>query len=197
MPAPHAVRRLLAVGALLALGATSACSGDEPAADGPESSAAPTLAQADLARGLADLYAGAGTGRAGTAAAEQAAREATCFGEVLARAVPASTLGEAGLVVDGAVVEQAPVLPEQLARQWFAAQQACADFVAVSTRAQVAATKGRLDREAYAGCLRGTLDAATIEEAVVATLTARWDDPAVAALGDAQATCARGALPPE
>lgn len=198
MPAPHAVRRLVAVGALLAVAATSACSsGDAPRPGEPEPAAAPTPTEAELARGLAALYAGAGTGRAGTPAAQQAASEADCFGEVLARAVPASALIEAGLLVDGQVVEQAPVLPEQLARQWFAAQQACADFVVVSTRAQAAATKGRLDREAYAACLRGALDAAALEEAVVATLTARWDDPAVAALADAQATCARGALPPD
>lgn len=191
MPAPHVVRRLLTVGAL-AVGATSACSDDPPggAAEPP-----PAVTEADLADGLASLYAGAGTGRQGTAAARAATAEAACFGQVLAGAVPAATLQDAGLLVGGEVVDQAPPLPEPLARQWFAAQQACADFVTVSTRAQVAATKGRLDRAAYSSCLTRTLDAAAIEEAVVATLTASWDDPAVARLSRAQATCAEDALP--
>ena len=41
-----------------------------------------------------------------------------------------------------------------MAGDWADAQLACADFVEASTRAQVKVTKGDLDGEAYAACLR-------------------------------------------
>lgn len=199
MPAPLARRRAAAALSLVAAGWLAGCSGDRPVPIGTVDRA-PAPSQADVAEGLAALYAGPGTaGTAGTPApgapGAAAAREADCFGAVLAGAVPAGALEEAGLVVDGRVVEQAPPLPEQLARQWFAAQQSCADFVEVSARAQLAATKGRLDAGTYAACLRRAIAPARVEAAVVATLAGRWDDPAVAELGRAQSDCAALARP--
>ena len=190
MPAPLAVRRAAAAAGLLGTAWLTGCSPDP----GPIGTVdgAPTPSRAEIAEGLATLYAGpAGSGTAGAARPRSAdAREADCFGRALAAAVPPETLRDAGLLVDRRVVEQAPALPEPLARQWFTAQQACADFVEVSTRAQADATKGRLDREAYAACLRASAGPDLVEEAVVATLTGSWDDPAVTRLARAQAGCA-------
>lgn len=173
----------------MSVGWLASCSGDRPVPIGTVDGA-PVPSQAEVADGLAALYAGPGT--AGVPAADVAG-EAECFGTVLASAVTPGALEEAGLLVDGRVVEQAPTLPDQLARQWFAAQQSCADFVEVSARAQLAATKGRLDPGTYAACLRRRVEPDRIEAAVVATLTGRWDDPAVAELGRAQAGCAAAA----
>lgn len=146
----------------------------------------PTPSQARVADGLAALYAGPGA----TAATR---REARCFGRELAAATDTTALEEAGLLVGGEVVDRAPELPRPVAEQWWEAQQACIDFVEVSTRAQVDATKGRLDERAYAACLRRSIEPARIEAAVVATLTGSWDDPAVAELSRAQADCAAAA----
>ncbi len=176
--------------AALALAPASGCSGD---ADTPDSGddvdrTTALLSTADLRDGLAALYAGTGPTEAGE-------RTADCFARALLERAEPEALADAGLVVDGAVVDEAPALPEATARDWYAAQDACTDYVTVSARAQRAATKGKIDEAAYATCLRAALTDAQIEDAVVATLTGSWEDPAVGRLGTAQSDCASGALP--
>ena len=50
-----------------------------------------------------------------------------------------------------------PAFDEETARLWVDAQFACTDYVEESTRALVAQSKGKLDPEAYAACLREAL----------------------------------------
>lgn len=179
----------LALAVALAL-SVAGCSDDRPAsspgADVDRSAELPD--SAGLRDGLADLYAGTGATDAG-------AKTAGCFADALLERTEPESLAEAGLVVDGAVVDEAPRLPEATARDWYAAQSACTDYVTVSARAQRAATKGRIDEAAYERCLRGALTDAQIEAAVVATLSGSWDDPAVGRLGGAQSDCADETLP--
>jgi hypothetical protein len=52
-------------------------------------------------------------------------------------------------------------------------------------------SKGALDRAAYAECLTEALDDDAQREALVAAVSGQWDDPALAALSDAQSRCAR------
>jgi hypothetical protein len=169
---------VLAAAALLAVG----CSGDEP----------PDRVDADVTRdGLGALFAGDHPGDRETAAGR-------CFARELTDRVPRERLREAG-VLDASygVVADLPPLPAGIAEDWARAQLACTDFVAESTRAQVTISKGRIDAERYAGCLRRTLDEAELEAAVAGTLAGDWDAPAVASLGAAQARCARASMPPD
>ena len=75
------------------------------------------------------------------------------------------------------------------------AQFACADFVEQSTRALEAHSKGELDPEAYAACLREALTDEELRAAVVASLTGTCEAPEVTALADAQGRCTTIALP--
>ncbi len=77
------------------------------------------------------------------------------------------------------------------------AQFACTDYVEESTRALVAQSKGRLDPEAYAACLREALTDDELREAVVASLTGAWETPEVNKLADAQGRCSTAAVPPD
>lgn len=158
----------------------SGCSSTE----GNPPTPAPTVDEAALAEGLAAMYAG------DNPAADDLA-EGECFAdELLASTMPAA-LQEGGLLDSSyAVVTEIPTLEEDLAGTVADAQLACTDFIEDSTAAQVSVTKGSLDAEAYAECLRGELDAAAVRASVVASLMGAWDDPALVRLSEAQSSCA-------
>ena len=80
---------------------------------------------------------------------------------------------------------------------WVEAQFACTDYIEQSTRALVAQSKGKLDPEAYAACLREAITDEELREAVVASLTGSWEAPEVNKLADAQGRCSTTALPPD
>jgi hypothetical protein len=159
--------------------ALAACS-DDGSGDGPERRA--------IDEGLASLYAGDHAGAEDAAAGR-------CFADELSD-VSADRLQEAG-VLDGSgeVVSDLPPLDRELAETWVDAQLACADFVDASARAQQRATKGRIDAEAYAECLRDELSEEQVRDALVATMQADFDDPAVATLAAAQDACSRATTP--
>lgn len=185
------LRVLVPVVPVVAVLALSACEGGDPDG-GPDPSpvASANISSADLAPGLAALY-------AGQAPSPEEADESDCFAEALLGRLGDDELVAAGIVVDGAVVTALPVLDVDTATQWVEAQHECVDFVEVSTRALGAQSKGKVAAEAYAGCLRAAVTDAQVDDALVDTLTGSFDSPAVAALGQAQADCARSASPPE
>lgn len=161
----------------VALAATlllSSCSGGD-------SSEEPDRARVD--EGLAALYAGDHPSEEDAAAGE-------CFAHELSD-VTVAQLRDAG-VVDGSdrVVTDLPPLDQGLAETWVDAQLACVDFVEASTRAQQRITKGKIDAEAYADCLRDALTDDELHQALVATVRAAFDDPSVNRLAQAQDTCA-------
>jgi hypothetical protein len=144
---------------------------------------------AAIRSGLASLFAGDHPGSRENA-------EGKCFAEKLTATVTPEQLRSAG-VLDASydVVAEPPPLPEEVAAEWADAQLACADFVEASTRAQVKVTKGDLDSEAYAACLRGKLSDDEIRAAVAASLAGEFDSAAVAELSAAQSACAKRAAP--
>jgi hypothetical protein len=172
----------LAAAALLL--AAAGCSGDEPAG-----SDSPDPALADARAGLAALFAGDHPGARDVANGE-------CFAEELTATTSLDALQAAG-VLDSSydVVADLPPLREDVAQAWADAQFACTDFVEESTRAQQAATKGGVEAEAYAACLRDTLDEDEMKAAVVDSLVGNWQGPALLALGRAQSDCAEDAVP--
>ena len=158
----------------------SSCTGDDSSGDDPD--------RAKINEGLAAIYAGDHASEEDTAAGE-------CFADELSD-VSEEQLRDAGIVDDsGEVVAELPPLDEALAQTWVAAQLDCADFVEASTRAQQRVTKGKIDAETYADCLRGELTEEQMRDALVATMQAEFGDPAVAALAEAQDTCSREATP--
>lgn len=172
------VRARQVVGLLLVLFLTACGAGDaRPAGDGPGDRDA-------LHDGLAAHFAGDHP-----EARKQDA--ADCFAEELTDRTSPDRLRDAGVLdADGAVVPELPVLPEDVAVDWAAAQLACSDFVVESTRAQVDVTKGEVDARRYADCLRGALTEAELRAAVVDTLTGDWAGVDLARLGRAQTGCA-------
>lgn len=197
MPRPTTHRvALAALVAVVAL-ALTACdaAGDPeppPTSSTPTGSAAPEVAPDAVRTGLAALYAG------DDATGAELRAEAECFADALLARLDADELRAAGIVQDdGSVPAVPPVLDVVTAREWVAAQGECADFVTVSTRAIVTQSKGRVDPEAYASCLREALTAEQVDAALVDTLTGRFDTEAVLALGEAQAGCSRSAQPPD
>ncbi len=174
------------VAALLALALAGCDGGDEPGAG--ESTAAPSAATVRPA--LVRLWAGTDVG-ADTEAGE-------CFADaLLAQLDPADLVAAGVLDVDGAARPDRPRLDPTTAKAWTEAQFQCTDFVAESTRALTAQTKGRLDGKAYARCLRGALTEQELRDAVEQSLQGTFDDPAVTKLSRAQRTCVNGALPPD
>lgn len=168
---------ILLLGALLVAG----CSDDEPGSDtgGPD--------RAQVEQGIADLY-------AGDHATAQDAEAGDCFAEELLDRTGVDRLREGGIISDsGEVVAELPAFDAETARLWVDAQFECVDYVEESTRALLAQTRGELDQEAYAACLRDALDEDRLRAAVEATLTGSWESPEVAALADAQADCRRRA----
>lgn len=168
----------------LALLLLAACSGGS-ADDAPSSSGSATaFDQAAVRDGLAEAFAGSNPTRRERKAGD-------CFAdELLARSTPAQ-LREGELVAaDGGAVRQLPPLPDELAEVAADATLACVDVVESSTRAVTSARKGDLDPVEYADCLVGAVPPRAQREALVATLSGRYDDPAVTRLGQAQADCA-------
>jgi hypothetical protein len=153
------------------------CSDDEPDSDaeGPD--------RAQVEEGIADLY-------AGDHATDQDREAGACFAEELLDRAGVDRLRSAGIIADtGEVVEELPAFDAETAELWVDAQFACVDYVEESTRALLDQTKGKLDRETYAECLREALTEDQLRAAVAATLTGAWDAPEVTALANAQADC--------
>lgn len=168
---------ILVLTALLLVG----CSDDEP--DKEESSTA------EVEQGIADLY-------AGDHATDEDAEAGACFAEELVDRAGVDGLRDAGIVTEsGGVATELPAFEEEVARLWVEAQFACTDYIEESTRALVAQSKGKLDPEAYAECLRGELTDEELREAVVASLTGAWEAPEVNKLADAQGRCSTEAQP--
>lgn len=163
----------------------AACAGEADAETVPAGS------EPEVRSALVDLYAGADD-----AGGQRAADDAECFADGLLERVTPAQLRDGG-VLDASYEPRAEVatLDRTVAEAWTAAQMACTDFVEESTRAQEALTKGRLDADAYATCLEGRLDEATIRDASVSTLMARWDDPAVGEMSVAQSECSVLSVP--
>lgn len=185
---------VLALVVPLALGG---CSGDSGGSDGSGGSggsgssggsAAASTGFPEIRAGLVELYAGDHAGERDTTHGE-------CFADALLADVPVADLEAAGVVVDGAVAPTSPTLDRDLAEQWVEAMLGCMDFIDESARAQVAFTKGKVDWQQYAACLRGELDETAVRAAVVGTLMGDWDSPDVAALTQAQAECSTAANP--
>jgi hypothetical protein len=179
LPVPAVVAAIVVTTMVLV---ASGCSGDDASGDEPD--------RAPIDAGLASIYAGDHAGEEDAAAGE-------CFADELSD-VSADRLREAGVLDDDfAVVSELPPLDPDLAEAWVDAQLACGDFVEASTRAQQRVTKGKIDAEAYAGCLREELSEAQVRAALVATMQSEFEDPAVATLAQAQDTCAAEAKPPD
>lgn len=138
----------------------------------------------EVRAGLAALY-------AGDHAQDADAEDGACFASELADRVSLAQLREAGLVTaSDEVATVVPRLPEGLAATWVDAQFACVDFVEESARAQVAASKGAIDAEAYAACLRDEITEDQLKAAVTQALTGDLTGPDISRLSDAQLTCA-------
>ncbi len=170
---------ILLLTALLLVG----CSDDEPDKKDPNTDA--------VEQGIADLY-------AGDHATEEDSEAGACFASELVDRAGVEGLRDAGIVTEsGGVATELPGFDEETARLWVEAQFACTDYVEESTRALVAQSKGKIDPEAYAACLREALTDDELREAVVASLTGAWETPEVNKLADAQGRCSSAALPPE
>lgn len=165
----------------------AACGGEAEAETVPADAAS----QAEVRSALVGLYAGKAGG-----GGQRTADDAECFADGLLEQVTPAQLRDGG-VLDASYEPQTevPTLDRTVAEAWTAAQMSCTDFVEESTRAQEALTKGRLDADAYATCLDGRLDAATIHDASVSTLMARWDDPSVGEMSVAQSECSVLSVP--
>ncbi len=165
--------------------ALGACAGDTdpglqptpPSETGP--SAAPDTARTAA---LAKLY-------IGKSVEPLDRREGRCFARALEQRLDEDALIEAGLIGPGGVVTRTPVFDKDTAGVWVDAQLSCVDYVDASTRALLTQTRGDLDPEAYATCLRTTLTEGEIRAALVETLSNGFDSPEVAALAEAQSTC--------
>ncbi len=172
------LRRVLV---LIALAAFSGCSS---AAEPPSDYDAKVVRD-----GLAALF-------AGDHPTQDATEVGTCFADAFTDATTPEELRAAGVLDEQFdVVAELPSLPPGLAAAWVEAQFACTDFVEESTRAQQKVTKGRIDAEAYAACLREALTDEQIREGTIDALTGDWRGAALAALGRAQTDCATEATP--
>jgi hypothetical protein len=173
----------------LVTGLVLALAGCESNGSRPDESPDATPDSAAIRSGLAALFAGDHPG-------SRENTEGKCFAGELTAAVSPEQLRSAG-VLDASydVVAEPPPLPEDVADDWADAQLACADFVEASTRAQVKVTKGAVDTEAYAACLRRSLTTEEIRAAVTASLSGNFDAPEVGVLSSAQSACAERATP--
>ncbi len=179
-------RRIALLVALVCWPGLAACSD----AVGSERSALPTAAKTEAVRGeLVSLFAGGHEGQDSTATAE-------CFADDLLDRVTAQQLRAGGVLdADYGANREITLLDQPVAEAWTDAQLACTDFVAESTKAQVALTKGTIDTASYAACLDDRLDADTIRAASVATLMAEWSHPAVKKLSVSQSVCSKASVP--
>jgi hypothetical protein len=149
----------------------------------------PAASTAKVRTALVELY-------AGERDAGDDADAAECFADDLLGRVTPEELRDGG-VLDASYRPRATMatLDRPVAEAWTEAQLSCTDFVAESTEAQEALTKGRLDADAYVACLDGRLDEETIRDASVSTLMARFDDPAVREMSVAQSECSVLSVP--
>jgi hypothetical protein len=179
----------LALVALLATGCSGGVDDDEPRPAPPSPST--EVDTAAVRDGLVGLWVGDDATPEGTTTGE-------CFADALLEGGTTEQLRAAG-ILDGsyAVVDELPLLDEAGAALWVDAQLACTDFVEESTRAQVAATKGRVERATYAACLRGALSEDQQRAAAEQSVRGELSGDAVAALSQAQLTCVQQALPPD
>ena len=118
----------------------------------------------------------------------------TCFADELLATTSPDELREAGLLDEEyAVVADLPALEDDaVAGEVAEAQLACTDYFAAAADAQASISKGKLDGDAFAACLRDTVSDDQLKAAVVATLQAQWRDPALEVLTDAQRECNAG-----
>ena len=189
---PRALTSLV-VAVAVALTASGCSGGDEPsvvpsstssATSSPTATSTSPGAAVDPTAGLIDLYVGDSTD-------PQEQQDARCFAVRLQDALDPSELTAAGILgADGEVADALPVFDTATAEVWVEAQLGCVDYVEASTRALVTQTRGALDPEAYAACLRDALTETELRAALVQTLSGGFDSPEVAALADAQSTCA-------
>lgn len=145
----------------------------------------PRVDEAALHEGLAQLFIG-----------DHAATDdpsGTCFADELLAVATPDELREGGLLDEQyAVREDLPALEDaELARKVAQAQLACTDYFAAAADAQSSISKGERDGEEFAACLREAITDEQLEAAVAATLRARWQDPALEVLTDAQRACDR------
>ena len=165
------------------------CSGDEPG-DGGDGSSDAGPDRAVVERSLAELY-------AGDHATARDDASGACFAEELVDRAGIDRLRDVGIVAASGEVAELPEFDEETARLWVDAQFACVDYVEESTRALAAQSKGRIDQETYAACLRDALTDDELRAAVVATLSGDWEAGAVTALSKAQADCSAASQPAE
>ncbi len=163
------------------------CSGGE-AEPGPT---APTIDTAAVRDDLVGLWVGDDVTPEDTATGE-------CFADELTSRATPEQLRDAG-ILDASydVVPELPFLDREGAELWVDAQFACTDLVTESVRAQVAATKGKVDRAAYEACLRAALTEDQLRETAVQSVMGDLGGDAVAAFSRAQLDCVEGALPPD
>lgn len=183
------VRLLALVALVLPVLALAGCSGDDdqPAATPPSSSASADLAA--IEDGLVGLWVGDDVTAEDTATGR-------CFARALIDSATPDRLRDAGILdASYAVVPVLPPLERPGAELWVDAQLACTDFVQESVRAQVAATKGKVDAAAYEACLRAALTDEQLRETAVQSIMGDFDGDAVAAFSRAQLDCVQGALP--
>jgi hypothetical protein len=180
--------------ALLLLG----CSGGDDEPPGTEFGPAPSMEESypgfDLEaarKSLVTLW----VGDDATPATLKAGR---CFATMLVSNSSPEELRDAGILdASYAVVAQLPSFDREGAELWVDAQFACVDFVAESARAQVAATKGKVDRAAYETCLRDALSEDQLREAAIESVMGDLGGEAVTAFSQAQLACVQDALPPD
>jgi hypothetical protein len=170
----------------LLLGASGCSGGDEEASR----RAATEAVDREVARNsLAGMFAGDQPDAQGRA-------EGRCFADRLLDEVTPEDLQEHGVLdEDHGPAAGHGSLPEELATPWAEAQLACVSFYEASTRAQRAATKGRLDEAAYRSCLEAAVDEAEAVAGTAAALRGDWDDRALEELSRAQSSCASETAP--
>lgn len=182
------VRSYVAALALLAL--VTGCSGDEeePAPAAPTTSASAADPSA-IRSGLVALWVGDDD-------SPEDVETGTCFADALVDATTPDELVEVGILdASYAVVPELTDLTPEGAGLWVDAQFGCSDLVSESGRAQVAATKGKVDRESYETCLRAVVSEEQLREVAESSLLGDLSGDAVVAFSAAQLDCVQQALP--
>lgn len=184
------LRPVLVVTAFVVLASSGALTGCTDDAEQPPASATAAWPDDQLAgvrEDLAAKFAGDHPEVEDTEAGE-------CFARLFTIATTPDQLDEAGVLVDGEVVEDLPKLPPDVAARWAEAQFGCTDFVAESTSAMQKIAKGRLDEASYRYCLEQELTEDDMRAGVQAALEGRFDATEVTDLSDAQSDCYDGSV---
>lgn len=159
--------------------------------DAEPAPAAPTIDTAAVRQALVGLWVGDDVTADDTKTGE-------CFAASLTGNATPDELRDAGILDESyAVPAVLPPLGREGAELWVDAQFQCVDFVSESARAQVAATKGKVDATAYETCLREALTEDQLYEAAAQSVMGDLGGDAVAALSRAQLDCVQQALPPD